>query len=290
VTKRQQLRTVVVYVLLSALWIWFSDRALDALAAGRAELALLQSIKGWLFVLGTGALLYRVLGRGARQMRQANQALLEGLEQALRVLVSAIDVQHKEAGDHSERVMRMATGLARVAGVRGDALRSLSFGALLHDIGKLAVPDAILVKPGKLDEREIAIMRQHARFGGDMLQRMDLLRDASDIPYSHHERWDGDGYPAGLRGENIPLAARIFSVVDIWDALISPRVYKPAWPETDVIDYLRRVAGSQLDPHLVALFIEHYDDLKALGESSGTAGPPRRAAPTGGCRAGSARP
>jgi putative nucleotidyltransferase with HDIG domain len=266
VTKRPQLRTVVLYVTVSALWIWFSDHALNALVEGRAELSFLQSIKGWFFVLGTGVLLYWVLGREMHHLRQANQRLLEGQEQALRVLVSAIDIRHKETGDHSDRVMRMATGLARVAGVRGDAMRNLSFGALLHDIGKLAVPDAILVKPGKLDEEEIAIMRQHARFGGDMLQRVDFLRDASDIPYSHHERWDGGGYPAGLRGEAIPLAARIFSVVDIWDALISPRVYKPAWPEAEVLDYLRKVAGSQLDPRLVALFIEHYDELKALGE------------------------
>jgi putative nucleotidyltransferase with HDIG domain len=278
VTKRPQLRTVVLYVTVSALWIWFSDHALNALVEGRAELSFLQSIKGWFFVLGTGVLLYWVLGREMHHLRQANQRLLEGQEQALRVLVSAIDIRHKETGDHSDRVMRMATGLARVAGVRGDALRNLSFGALLHDIGKLAVPDAILVKPGKLDEEEIAIMRQHARFGGDMLQRVDFLRDASDIPYSHHERWDGGGYPAGLRGEAIPLAARIFSVVDIWDALISPRVYKPAWPEAEVLDYLRKVAGSQLDPRLVALFIEHYDELKALGEPPETAEPPRHVA------------
>jgi putative nucleotidyltransferase with HDIG domain len=278
VTKRPQLRTVVLYVTVSALWIWFSDHALNALVEGRAELAFLQSIKGWFFVLGTGTLLYWVLGRDMHHLREANQRLLEGQEQALRVLVSAIDIRHKETGDHSDRVMRMATGLARVAGVRGDALRNLSFGALLHDIGKLAVPDAILVKPGKLDEGEIAVMRQHARFGGDMLQRVDFLRRASDIPDSHHERWDGTGYPAGLRGEAIPLAARIFSVVDIWDALISPRVYKPAWPEADVLDYLRKVAGSQLDPRLVALFIEHYDELKALGEPPDRVNPPRRAA------------
>lgn len=265
VTKRPHLRTVILYVLLSALWIWFSDRALSALVSGRAELAFLQSIKGWLFVLGTGTLLYWVLGRDIRQLRLANQMLLEGHEQALRVLVSAMDIRHKETGDHSDRVMRMATGLARVAGVRDTALRNLSFGALLHDIGKLALPDSILIKPGKLDAEEIVVMREHPRIGGDLLQRVDFLRGASDIPYSHHERWDGDGYPQGLRGEAIPLAARIFSVVDIWDALISPRVYKPAWPEPEVLDYLRNAAGTQLDPQLVALFIENYDEIKALG-------------------------
>jgi HD-GYP domain-containing protein (c-di-GMP phosphodiesterase class II) len=161
--------------------------------------------------------------------------------------------------------MRMATGLARLAGVHGEALRNLTFGALLHDIGKLALPDAVLIKPGKLDDEEMAVMRRHPQLGYELLQRVDFLRDAGDIPHSHHERWDGGGYPQGLRGEKIPLAARIFSVVDVWDALITARVYKPAWPEPEVLDYLREAAGSQLDPHLVALFLENYDELKALG-------------------------
>ncbi|CAM5274394.1 HD-GYP domain-containing protein [Rhodanobacter lindaniclasticus] len=259
-----QSRTVLLYVLLSGLWIWLSDRALDALVRSRAELSWLQSIKGWLFVACTGALLYWMIGRDLRRLRAVNRRLLDGHEQALRVLVSAMDIRHRETGDHSDRVTRMATGLARLAGVRGKALRNLSFGALLHDIGKLALPDAVLIKPGKLDDEELAVMRQHPRLGHELLQRVDFLRDAGDIPHSHHERWDGCGYPQGLRGEEIPLAARIFSVVDVWDALITARVYKPAWPESEVLDYLRDAAGSQLDPELVALFLENYDELKVL--------------------------
>ena len=129
----------------------------------------------------------------------------------------------------------------------------------------LALPDSILIKPGKLDDEEMAVMRQHPQLGYELLQRVDFLREASDIPHSHHERWDGAGYPQGLRGEAIPLAARIFSVVDVWDALIMARVYKPAWPAPEVLDCLRQVAGSQLDPDLVALFLNHCDEFKALG-------------------------
>jgi len=266
VTRLPQIRAVLVYVLLSALWIWFSDHALHVLASGGGwDMAFLQSMKGWLFVLGTAVLLYALLGREMRHLQRANRMLRSGHEQALRMVVTAMDIRHQETSDHSGRVMRMATGLARVAGVHGEALRNLSLGALLHDIGKLALPDAILIKPGKLDDGEIAVMREHARLGGDLLQQVDFLRDACDIPYSHHERWDGGGYPKGLRGEEIPLAARIFSVVDIWDALICPRVYKPAWPEPEVLDYLRNAAGTQLDPQLVALFLEHYDEIKAQG-------------------------
>ncbi len=264
---RPQSRTVLLYVLLSSLWIWLSDHALDGLVHDHVELTFLQSIKGWLFVASTGALLYWMIGRDLRRLKAANQMLLHGHKQTLRVLVSAMDIRHKETGDHSDRVMRMAVGLAKVGGMSGQALRNLGFGALLHDIGKLALPDAVLIKPGKLDDEEMAIMRQHPDIGNELLQQVDFLRGASDIPYSHHERWDGAGYPQGLRGEDIPLAARIFSVVDVWDALITARVYKPAWPEQEVLDYLRAVAGSQLDPQLVALFLENYEGLKALGSA-----------------------
>ncbi|WP_242451949.1 HD domain-containing phosphohydrolase [Rhodanobacter sp. T12-5] len=277
-----QFRTVLVYVVLSALWIWFSDRALDVLVQNVAQLTFLQSVKGGLFVLATGALLYWMIGRDLRRLKAANQMLLHGHTQTLRVLVSAMDIRHKETGDHSDRVMRMAVGLARLAGVNGKALRNLGFGALLHDIGKLALPDAVLIKPGKLDDEEMAIMRRHPDIGNELLQQVDFLREASDIPYSHHERWDGTGYPQGLRGEEIPLAARIFSVVDVWDALITVRVYKPAWPEADVLDYLRSVAGSQLDPDLVNLFLQHYDELKAIGQTPQVAGPAYAQLPTQG--------
>ncbi|WP_329740576.1 HD-GYP domain-containing protein [Dyella sp. A6] len=263
-TISPQLRTTITYVVISAIWIWLSDLVLDALVHNPRHLTSLQSAKGWLFVLATGVMLYGMIGHTVHRMSAVNRKLLEGNEQSLRVLVSAMDARHKETGDHSSRVMRVTEGMARLVGLEGKALRDLRFGALLHDIGKLALPDAILIKPGKLDADEIAVMRTHPRIGRDMLLQVDFLRDAVDIPYCHHERWDGEGYPQGLRGEAIPLAARIFSVVDVWDALSSARVYKPAWPEDEVLDHLRSVAGQQLDPQLVELFLGHYDELKAL--------------------------
>jgi HD-GYP domain-containing protein (c-di-GMP phosphodiesterase class II) len=249
---------------LAAIWIVASDHAVNGLVHDPAALTQLQSIKGWLFVAATGLLLYGLIGRDMRRMARLNQSLVRGQEQSLRVLVSAMELRHKETGDHSDRVMRMAVGLAKLAGIRGDELRHLKFGSLLHDIGKLAVPDAILAKPGRLDDAEMAQMRTHANIGGELLQRFDFLRPAADIPRSHHERWDGGGYPQGLRGEQIPLAARIFSVVDIWDALSFDRAYKAAWPEAEVLAYLRNAAGTQLDPTFVTLFLENYTSLKAL--------------------------
>lgn len=265
-----QFRTAFLYVALSSLWIWLSDRALVLVVHDPLRLTWAQSVKGWLFVAMTGAMLYWLIGRDLRRLAAINRQLVHGHEQALRVLVSAMDIRHKETRDHSDRVMRMAMGLARLAGMQGEALLALKFGALLHDIGKLAIPDAILIKPGKLDEAEMAHMRKHPQIGRELMEQVDFLRAATDIPYAHHERWDGAGYPRGLRGEEIPLAARIFSIVDVWDALSFPRVYKPAWPEEDVLAYLRGAAGSQLDPDLMRLFLEHYQEIKALGMGDAT--------------------
>lgn len=256
------LRIAGAYVLFAAIWIWCSDHAVDVLVHSAGVRMELQTLKGWFFVLFTGAALYWMIRKDVQRLVRINRQLREGREQALRVLVTAMDVRHQETGDHSERVARMAVELARLDGLHGDALDTLRLGALLHDIGKLALPDAILTKPGPLDETELAQMRRHPRIGHDLLQQVDFLCASSDVPYSHHERWDGGGYPQGLRGEEIPLVARIFSIIDVWDALITRRVYKQAWPEAQVLDYLREVAGSQLDPRLVELFLAHYPKLK----------------------------
>jgi putative nucleotidyltransferase with HDIG domain len=262
---KPQVRTVSAYVIVSSLWIWLSNRVLRLFVEDADTLSLMQSLKGTFFVVVTGALLYVLIDRDLRRMSRANRLLLKGNEQSLRALVHAMDIRHKETSDHSDRVMRMTLALAKLAGLRGEELRKARFGALLHDIGKLALPDAILIKPGPLSEEEIQVMRTHPQLGYDLLQQVDFLRDAAEIPYNHHERWDGGGYPRGLRGEEIPLAARVFSVVDVWDALSFPRVYKPAWPQDEVVAYLRKIAGSQLDPKLVELFLANYEDIKRVG-------------------------
>ena len=129
-------------------------------------------------------------------------------------------------------------------------------GALLHDMGKLGIPDYILHKPGKLTDEEWVIMKQHPQFAYDMLSSIDYLRPALDIPYCHHEKWDGSGYPRGLKGEQIPLAARIFAVIDVWDALTSDRPYRPAWSHEKTLAYIRDLSGTHFDPKVVDLFIK----------------------------------
>jgi len=127
-------------------------------------------------------------------------------------------------------------------------------GALLHDIGKMGVPDGILLKPDKLTDDEWVLMRKHPQFGFDMLAPITYLKPALDIPFCHHEKWDGSGYPRGLKGEQIPLAARLFAVVDVWDALRSDRPYREAWPEEKALEYIHAESGKHFDPQVVKVF------------------------------------
>lgn len=166
-----------------------------------------------------------------------------------------IELRDHDTGGHSRRVARQAVKLARRMGVPQDELVHVRRGAMLHDVGKIAVPDAILVKPGPLDDAEWRVMQRHPASAFEMLQPISLLGPALDIPYCHHERWDGSGYPRGLKGEQIPATARIFAVVDVWDALTHDRPYRAAWPEDRVRTYLGSVAGSHLDPHAVVEFL-----------------------------------
>jgi putative nucleotidyltransferase with HDIG domain len=170
-------------------------------------------------------------------------------------VVTAADARDQETTGHSFRVALYAVALARSLGCRGEALKAIEWGALLHDVGKMVVPDHILRKVGPLTDDEWLIMRQHPGWGYEMLAEVRFLQAAAlEIIYSHHERWDGLGYPRGLAGEEIPLGARIFAVVDTYDAITSDRPYRRARNHQQAMAELERVAGEQLDPHVVAAF------------------------------------
>jgi len=141
-----------------------------------------------------------------------------------------------------------------------EAIANIRRGALLHDMGKLGIPDSILLKPGKLTDEEWVIMRKHPQFAYEMLSPIDFLKSALDIPYSHHEKWDGTGYPRGLKGEEIPFAARIFAVADVWDALRSDRPYRKGWPVEKVREYICSEAGKHFDPTVVEAFVKILDN------------------------------
>jgi HD-GYP domain-containing protein (c-di-GMP phosphodiesterase class II) len=197
----------------------------------------------------------RVHAAAAESERRLSRALSETHETTLAGLTRALDLRDHETERHCARVTDMAVRLAAQMGLRGQALEHVRRGAMLHDIGKLGVPDAILHKPGPLGDEEWAVMRRHPEYARDLLAPIDFLRPVLAIPYCHHERWDGSGYPEGLAGESIPLAARTFAVVDVWDALTTDRPYRAAWSHSRALAYLNAHAGHHFDPAVVRAFL-----------------------------------
>ncbi len=189
-------------------------------------------------------------------LQQTNADLSLAYDATIEGWSYALDLRDKETEGHTQRVTEITTKLGQKFGLSERELTYARWGALLHDIGKMGVPDAILQKPDKLSDEEWVIMKMHPVYARNMLERINYLKSAIDIPYCHHEKWDGSGYPQGLKGEQIPLPARIFAVVDVWDALTSDRPYRPAWKKRDALDYIRSVAGTHLDPQAVKVFLE----------------------------------
>lgn len=186
---------------------------------------------------------------------QANTDLTAAYDATIDGWSRALDLRDRETEGHSRRVTELSLRLAREFGMAGEALAHMRRGALLHDIGKMGVPDAILQKPGELDAEEWDVMRRHPTLARDLLQPIEYLRPALDIPYCHHERWDGTGYPQGLKRTDIPLAARVFAVADVYDALTSDRPYRPAWHHDRSIAYIMEQAAKHFDPTVVDVFI-----------------------------------
>jgi len=168
----------------------------------------------------------------------------------------AMDLRDEETEGHSRRVTELTLRLANIMMIKPEELLQIRRGALIHDIGKIGIPDSILRKPGPLTDEEWVIMRRHPQLAHDMLAPIIYLRLAIDIPWCHHEKWDGTGYPRGLKGDEIPLAARIFAVVDVWDALCSDRPYRKAWPVDKVRSYIQEQAGKYFDPRIVESFLK----------------------------------
>ncbi len=197
---------------------------------------------------------YRKLLDDRTNIEQAHLQLLDAYDATIEGWSRAMDLRDKETEGHTKRVTILSDRLARLAGIAEEELLFIRRGSLLHDIGKLGVPDAILLKPEPLTDEEWAIMRKHPQYAYDMIHPIEYLRPALDIPHCHHEKWDGSGYPRGLKGEEIPLPARIFAIIDVWDALTSDRPYRPAWEKQKVMEYINEESGKQFDPHIVELF------------------------------------
>jgi response regulator RpfG family c-di-GMP phosphodiesterase len=216
-----------------------------------------------------------------QRVRERTADLAEAEREIAHRLGVAVEWRDAETGVHIERMGRLCERLAREVGMTDEQAELLRHASALHDVGKVGITDDILLKRGKLDPAEWAKMKTHTTIGASILSgsRSELVQLAEQIALSHHERWDGGGYPQGLEGDQIPLAARICAVCDVFDALLSPRPYKDAWPLGDVIDELASLRGTHLDPALVDAFLPLAVDLHArwFGEAEGTA----EAAPPG---------
>lgn len=188
-------------------------------------------------------------------LNQSHNELIQSYDETLKGWADALELRDKETEGHSERVTLLTIQLATAMGIEGDALVNIRRGALLHDIGKMGTPDSVLHKTGQLNEEDWKTIQKHPQDAYNMLNQIDYLRSALEIPYSHHEKWDGTGYPRGLKGKDIPISARIFAVVDVYDALTSDRVYRKAWLKPAVIKYLIEKRGRDFDPTVVDAFI-----------------------------------
>jgi putative nucleotidyltransferase with HDIG domain len=190
------------------------------------------------------------------KLRISNLELTTAYDATIEGWSKAMELRDQETEGHAERVVDITISLARAVGVPEASLEHVRRGALLHDIGKMAIPDSILFKQGPLTAEETRIMKQHPTFARQLLSPIAYLRPALDIPYCHHEQWDGSGYPQGLKGKEIPLYARIFTIVDVWDALRSDRPYRKSWAEEKVKVHIQRAAGQAFDAEIVDVFIK----------------------------------
>jgi putative nucleotidyltransferase with HDIG domain len=215
---------------------------------GHSDLELISAFANQAAVAIHNASLFDDLQESNAELETAYQATLEGW-------VRALDMRDRETEGHTQRVTALTQRLAKAMGIDDEALLHITRGALLHDIGKMAIPDGILLKPGNLSPEERMMIQKHPIYAYEMLSPIKFLRPALDIPYCHHEKWDGTGYPRGLKGESIPLAARIFCVADVWDALVSDRPYRKGIAPASVRASIRELSGSHFDPRVVDAFL-----------------------------------
>lgn len=224
------------------------------------ELGLITAFADQAAVAIDNARLFENLEKTNLKLEAANIELKIAYEATLLGWVHALDMRDKETEGHTQRVTTLTERLAQLMGVGDDELVHIRRGALLHDIGKMAIPDSILLKPGPLTDDERELIQQHPVYAYKMLNNIEFLRPAIDIPHYHHEKWDGTGYPEGLSGENIPFPARVFPVIDVWDALTSDRPYRKGLPPDEVRERIKAGAGKHFDPNVVDAFMQ-MDDL-----------------------------
>ena len=198
---------------------------------------------------------YQKLNDERTNLEKAHVKLLNAYDATILGWSKAVTLRDQETEEHNQRVAKISVALAEKIGLQGKDLRYIKWGALLHDIGKIGISDTILLKNGKLTPEEWILMQKHPQLAFDMLKDISYLRPSIDIPYCHHEKWDGSGYPRGLKGTEIPLSARIFAFADVWDALLSDRPYRKAWTREKTLTYIKQETGKHFDPNILSYFL-----------------------------------
>ncbi len=251
-------RTVAWYVVAGALWIGLSDLVAAQVAARSPDtLHAVQSLKGVACVVVTATMLWFLLRRQIAAVLRSHDLVRQSEREVIELLARAAEWRDDDTAQHVQRVSEISCLIAREAGLDDEQCRLIREASPMHDLGKIGVPDGVLRKPGKLTPQEFELVKQHSNIGADILRggTTPIVRMAEVIARWHHERWDGTGYPDGLKGEEIPLPARIVAIADVFDALTSRRPYKEAWPMIKAVEAIRSLAGTHFDPRLVECFL-----------------------------------
>jgi HD-GYP domain-containing protein (c-di-GMP phosphodiesterase class II) len=252
------------YAAFSIVWILVGDRIAHGASPAEATRLRIEDAKGMLFVALSSLLIYALVAQSEAHRRRSAREQQATYDETLMGWAAALDVRDHSTAEHTARVVGLTEHLARSFGIEGHELVRIRRGATLHDIGKMGVPDEILRKEGPLTDAEWVLMRQHPDLAVQFLSGVTYLRDALDIPWCHHEKWDGTGYPRGLAGTDIPLAARIFAVIDVYDAVTSDRPYRRALPHADVMALVHEGRDTHFDPEVVDAFERLMDAQPAL--------------------------
>jgi putative nucleotidyltransferase with HDIG domain len=240
----------------SLLGVIYADHRLRTEQFSLAKIDLLSKFANQAAIALRNATLYENLQQTHMKLKIAHNELEEAYDTTLEGWAKALELRDQATEEHTKRVFTLVVQLAERMGIPAEELVQIRRGSILHDIGKMGIPDEVLSKPGALTDEEVEIMRQHPLLAVKMLSRIKFLSGALEIPMFHHERWDGDGYPHGLKGEEIPLSARVFAVIDVWDAMTSERPYRKALSQKEAIEHIQEGAGTHFDPKVVKTFVE----------------------------------
>lgn len=255
--KKRSIFYVTVLLILSCLFLFFLEQ--NGIIQGRLETSIIALSAIIILLIATAGLLYvraDIWEKNLARLLYSQQEVREAYDMTLFGWSNALDLKDHETEGHSRRVVELSLALGKKMDLSQEELLHLQRGALLHDVGKIGIPDNILLKPGQLTEEEREIMQKHPTLAKHLLKDIAYLKKSIEIPYSHHEMWDGSGYPQGLKGTQIPIAARIFTIVYVWDALISDRPYRKAWPKEKVVAFIKENSGTMFEPRVVDNFLE----------------------------------